>query len=117
MCKSSGTQPENCKTCIAKIQALTVKETTPKAHMKVHTNKGSREKQLVRKPGPNLAEMGLGWPAWADRPSTLRGRFGAPFALVVCLFIASTAVGRHIKQIILPTLFTRKPPPQDEGKS
>jgi hypothetical protein len=116
-CKSSETQPENIEACIARIQALTVKETTSKAHMKVHTNKGSREKQPGRKPGPNWVEMGLGRPAWADRPSPLRGRFGAPFALGVCLFIASAAVGRHIGQIILPTPLTRTPPPQDEGKS
>jgi hypothetical protein len=31
-----------------------------KAHMQVHTNKGSREKKLGSKPGPNRAEMGLG---------------------------------------------------------
>jgi hypothetical protein len=37
-----------------------VKETASKAHMQVHTNKGSREKQPGRKPGPNRAEMGLG---------------------------------------------------------
>jgi hypothetical protein len=79
MCKSSGTQPENSEACIARIQALTVKETTSKAHMQVHTNKGSRKKQPRRKPGTNRAEMGLGRPAWADRPSPLRGRFGAPF--------------------------------------
>jgi hypothetical protein len=59
MCKSSGTQPENSEACILKIQALTVKETTSKAHMHVHTNKGSREKQPGRKPGPNQAEVGL----------------------------------------------------------
>jgi hypothetical protein len=116
-CKFSGTQLENSEACIVRIQALTVKETTSKAHMQVHTNKGSREKQPGRKSGPNRAEMGLGRPAWADRPSPLRGRFGAPFALVVCLFIASAAVGRHIEQIILPTLFIRKPLPQDEGES
>jgi hypothetical protein len=87
------------------------------AHMQVHTNKGSHEKQPGRKPGPNRAEMGLGRPAWADRPSPLRARFGAPFALGVCLFIASAAVGRHIEQIILPTPLTGKPPPQDEGES
>jgi hypothetical protein len=116
-CKSSGTQPENSEACIARIQALIVKETTSKAHMQVHTNKESREKQLRRKPGPNQAEMGLGRPAWADRPSQLWARFDAPFALGVCLFIASAAVGRHIKQIIIPTPFTRKLPPQDEGES
>jgi hypothetical protein len=116
-CNSSGTQPENSEACIARIQALTVKETTSKVHMQVHTNKGSREKQPGRKPGPNRAEMGLGRPAWADRPNILRGRFGAPFALGVCLFIASAAVGCHIEQIILPTPLTRTPPPQDEGES
>jgi hypothetical protein len=57
MCKSSGTQPENSEACIAMIQALTMKETTSKAHMQVHTNKESREKQ----PGRN----GPGPPAWA----------------------------------------------------
>jgi hypothetical protein len=62
----------------SRIQALTVKEMTSKAHMQVHTNKGSHEKQLGRKPGPNRAELGLGWPAWADRPSPLRARFASP---------------------------------------
>jgi hypothetical protein len=58
-CKSSGTQLENGEAWIARIQALTVKETTSKAHMQVHTNKESREK----KPGPNRAKTGLGLPA------------------------------------------------------
>jgi hypothetical protein len=44
----------------SKIQALTVKEMTSKGHMQVHTNKESREKQPVKKPGPNRAEKGLG---------------------------------------------------------
>jgi hypothetical protein len=73
-CKSSGTQPENSKACTARIQALTVKETTSKAHMQVHTNKESCKKQTGRKPGPNQAEMGLGRPA-----SPLWAWFGAPF--------------------------------------
>jgi hypothetical protein len=102
---------------MARIQALTVKETMSKAHMQVYTNKESREKQSGRKPGLNRAETGLGRPAWADRPSPLRARFGAPFALGVRLFIASSFVRRHIEQIILPTPFTRKLPPQDEGES
>jgi hypothetical protein len=59
-CKSLGTQPENSEACIARIQAITVKETTPNAHMQVHTNKESCKKQPGRKPGPNQAEMGLG---------------------------------------------------------
>jgi hypothetical protein len=50
-CKSSGTQLENNEAWIARIQALTVKETTSKAHMQVHTNKESREKQLRRNRG------------------------------------------------------------------
>jgi hypothetical protein len=78
-CKSLGTQPENGEACIARIQALIVKETTSKAHMQVHTNKGSREKEPGRKPGPNRAEMGLGRPPWADRPSPLRTRFASSF--------------------------------------
>jgi hypothetical protein len=78
-CKSSGTQPENDETWIARIQALTVKEMTSKAHMQVHTNKESCKKQPGRKPGPNRAETGLGRPAWADWPSPLRDRFDAPF--------------------------------------
>jgi hypothetical protein len=97
-CKSSGTQPDNSEACIARIQALTVKETKSKAHVQVHTNKGSREKQPGRKPGPNRAEVGLGRPAWADRPNPLRGRFGVPFALGVKLFIPSAVVDRHIEQ-------------------
>jgi hypothetical protein len=104
MCKSSRTQSENGEACIARIQALTVKETMSKAHMQVHTNKESCEKQLGRKPGSN-------------RPSPLRARFGAPFALGVRLFIASSSVHCHIKKIILPVPFTKKPPPQDEGES
>jgi hypothetical protein len=90
-CKSSGTQPENNEACIARIQALTVKETTSKAHMQVHTNKGSREKQSGRKPGPNWAELGLGRLAWANRPSPLRARFAPPFCprclSIYCLFL------------------------------
>jgi hypothetical protein len=78
-CKSSWTQPENSEACMARIQAPTMKQTTSKAHMQLHTNKGSREKQPGRKPGPNWAEMGLGGPAWANRPSPLQARFTLPF--------------------------------------
>jgi hypothetical protein len=64
MCKSSGTQPENNEAWIVWIQALTVKETTSKAHMQVHTNKESCEKQLNRgrtwaRTGPERAWAGL----------------------------------------------------------
>jgi hypothetical protein len=50
-CKSSGTQQENDEAWIARIQTLTMKETTSKAHMIVHTNKELREKQPGRKRG------------------------------------------------------------------
>jgi hypothetical protein len=116
-CKSSGTQPENSEACIARIQVLTVKKTMSKAHMQVHTNKKSCEKQQGRHTDPNRPRKGLGRPAQSDRPRGLLARFGAPFALGVRLFIASATVGLHIEQIILPTPFTRKPPPQDEGES
>jgi hypothetical protein len=55
-CKSSATQQENNEAWIARIQALTVKETTSKAHMQVNTNKESREKQ----PGGNRDRNGPG---------------------------------------------------------
>jgi hypothetical protein len=116
-CKSSGTQPENSEACIARIQALTVKETTSKDHMQVHTNKESCMKQPGRNTGSNRPRKGLGQSAQSDQPRGLLARFATPFALGVCLFIASAAVDRHIEQIILPTPFTRKPPPQDEGES
>jgi hypothetical protein len=112
-CKSSGTQPENSEACIARIQALTVKETTSKAHMQVHTNEESYARSNR---GGNRGQTRPKW-AWADRPSPLRARFGAPFALGVRLFIASSFVRRHIEQIILPTPFTRKSLRQDEGES
>jgi hypothetical protein len=100
-CKSSGTQPENSEACIAKIQALTMKETTSKAHMQVHTNKGSHEKQPRRKPGPK-------W-AWAGRPGPIGPAHSGPnsrppFALGSCLFIASASAGRHIH----PSIGTRR---------
>jgi hypothetical protein len=116
-CKSSGTQPENSEACIARIQALTVKEMTSKAHMQVHTNKESCKKQPGRKTRLNRPKKGLGRLAQSDQPRGFLAWFATPFALGVRLFIASAAVGRHIEQIILPMPFTRKPPPQDEGES
>jgi hypothetical protein len=59
-CKSSGTQPENGEAWIARIQALAAKETMSNAHMQVHTNKESCEKQQGRQPRPKRA--------WAGRP-------------------------------------------------
>jgi hypothetical protein len=79
----------------SKIQALTAKETTSKAHMQVHTNKESREKQAWRKSVPNWAETGLGQPAWADRPSPFQTRFGAPFDLAASRAIYAPLVESH----------------------
>jgi hypothetical protein len=113
-CKSSGTEPEKEEAWIARIQSLTVKETTSKAHMHVHTNKGSREKQPQpgRKPMPK-------W-AYASRPGPTGPAHSGPgsrplFALGACRFIASASAGRHIHPFIRepPTRRTstgRKPP-------
>jgi hypothetical protein len=66
-CKSSGIQPEKNEAWIVGIEALTVKETTSKPHMQVHTNKESHEKQ----PGRNWAELGRNGPgpAGSSRPA------------------------------------------------
>jgi hypothetical protein len=95
MCKSSGTQPENNEAWIARIQALTVKETTSKAHMQVRTNKESREKQPGRKSGPNRAKTDLGRPIWADRPSPFRAWFDTPFDLAASRAIYSPLAESH----------------------
>jgi hypothetical protein len=71
----------------SKIQALTVKETASKAHMQVHTNKESREKQPGKKPGLNRA--------WADRPSPFWAWFGAPFDLAALRTIHSPVTKIH----------------------
>jgi hypothetical protein len=86
MCKSSGTQPENSEACIARIQALTVKEMTSKAHMQVHTNKESCKKQPGRKPGPNQAEMGLGRLA-QPTPGPVRCPLCPRCSSIYCLFL------------------------------
>jgi hypothetical protein len=79
----------------SKIHALTTKETTSKAHMQVHTNKELREKQPGKEPGPNRAETSLGRPAWADRPSPFRARFGAPFDLAASRAIYGPLTKSH----------------------
>jgi hypothetical protein len=94
-CKFSGTQLENSKAWIARIQALTTKETTSKAHMQVHTNKESRGKQPGRKPGPNRAETGLGRSVWADQPSSYRAQFDTAFDLAAIQTIYSTLAKSH----------------------
>jgi hypothetical protein len=76
-----------------KIQALTVKEMTLKAHMQVHTNKESREKQS----GPNRAETGLSQPAWTDQPSPFRAQFDTPFDLAASQAIYSPLAESHKK--------------------
>jgi hypothetical protein len=85
----------NDEAWIARIQALTAKETTSKAHMKVHTNKESREKQAWRKPGPNRAETGPGRSAQVGRPSPFRAGFGAPFVLAALWTIYSAPTKSH----------------------
>jgi hypothetical protein len=94
----------------SKIQALTVKETTSKAHMQVHTNKESREKQPGRKPRPNRAETSLGRPAWADPPSPFWAQFDAPFDLAAIRTIFSPVAKSHKKDIHHP------PPRSREGR-
>jgi hypothetical protein len=69
------------------------------------------------KDGPKPAQKGPVPAGLFGSAKGLLARFATPFALGVCLFIASTAASRHIEQIILPTPFTRKPPSQDEGES
>jgi hypothetical protein len=77
----------------SKIQALTVKEVMSKAHMQVHTNKETREKQPGKKSRPNRAWAGR--PAWADRPSPFRARFGATLDLAVSRAIYSPLAESH----------------------
>jgi hypothetical protein len=85
-CKSLGTQPKNREACIARIQALTVKETTSKTHIQVHTNKESCEMQPGRKPGPNQAEMRLGRPA-QPTPGLVRRPLCPRCSSIYCLFL------------------------------
>jgi hypothetical protein len=77
-----------------KIQALTVKETTSKAHMQVHTSRKSREKQLGRKPGPNRAETDLDRPAG---PAHSGPGSTPPFDLVASRAIYSPLAESHAK--------------------
>jgi hypothetical protein len=71
----------------SKIQSLTVKETTSKAHMQVRTNKESCEKQAWKK-------SGLKW-VWADRPSPFRAWFDASFDLAASRAIYSPLIESH----------------------
>jgi hypothetical protein len=116
-CKSSGTQLENSEACMARIQALTVKETASKAHMQVHTNKESCMKQPGRKMGPNRPRKGLGRPTCSDRPRGLLAQFDVPFC-PRCLSIYCLRRRRPPHRTNHYTdAITRKPPPQDEGES
>jgi hypothetical protein len=67
--------------------------------------------------GPNQPRKGLGRPARSDRRRGFLARFGLPFDLAPSRSIYSSLVRRPPHPIILPTPFTRKPPPQDEGES
>jgi hypothetical protein len=72
---------------MAKNQALTAKEMTSKAHMQVHTNRESREKQPGQRLGPKRAQVG--------RPSPFRARFGTPFDLAAIWTIYSPLTKSH----------------------
>jgi hypothetical protein len=80
---------------MVRIQALTAKETTSKAHMQVHTNKESHKKQPGRKPGLNWAETGPGRLTQASQPSPFWARFGAPFDLATIQTIYSPLAMSH----------------------
>jgi hypothetical protein len=75
---------------MASIQALTAKETTSNAHMQVHTNRESREKQ----PGGSRGRTGPKR-AQTDRPSPFWARFGAPFDLASIQTIYSPLAKNH----------------------
>jgi hypothetical protein len=78
-----------------KIQALTVKETTSKAHMQVHTNKKSREKQSDRT-GPKRAWAGRLGPAVLGRPTQpIPGLVRHPFDLAASRAIYSPLAESH----------------------
>jgi hypothetical protein len=61
-----------------------------KAHMQVHTNRESREKQPGQIPGPNWAETGPGRP-----PSPFQAQFGTPFDLATIQTIYNTLTNSH----------------------
>jgi hypothetical protein len=75
---------------MASIQALTAKETTSKAHMQVHTNEESREKQPGRKPRPNWAKTSPGRSA-----QPIPGPVRRPFDLATIQTIYSPLVKSH----------------------
>jgi hypothetical protein len=105
-CKSSGTQLESDEAWIARIQALTVKETTSKAYMQVHTNKESREKQPGRKPEPNWAETGLGRPA-QPTPGPVRCSLCPRCLSIYCLFLRPPPHHYSTDTILQKTATTR----------
>jgi hypothetical protein len=90
MCKSSGTQPENDEALMARIQALTTKETMSKARMQVHTKRESREKKPGQRPRPNWAKTGLGRPA-----QPISGPVRHPFDLAAIRTICSPLAKSH----------------------
>jgi hypothetical protein len=67
--------------------------------------------------GPNQPRKGLGRPACSDRPRGFLARFGLPFNLVAPRSFNSSLLRQPPHSIILPTSFSRKPLPQDEGES
>jgi hypothetical protein len=86
---------------MARIQALTAKEMTSKAHMQVQTNRESREKQPGQRSGPNWVETG------PDRPAgKAHSGFGSVPPLIQLpfgLFIAPSPRATHELIRHLPT--------------
>jgi hypothetical protein len=70
-----------------------------------------------RKTHPNRSKNRLGQPAWSDRLRPFLPQFAVPFDLAPPRSINRSLLWRSPHPIILPTPFTRKPPPQDEGES
>jgi hypothetical protein len=90
-------------------------------NLKMTQIKGAKSKSwrwaARRKTGPNRPRKGLGRPARLDRPRDFLWQFGPPFDLVAPRSFNSSLLRQPPNPIILPTPFTRKPPPQDEGES
>jgi hypothetical protein len=89
-------------------------------NLKMTQMKGAKCKMwrwaVGRKTGPNRAENRLGWPAWSDRPRPFLPWFTVLVDLAPPRSINSSLLRRPPHPTILPTPFTRKPPPQYEGE-
>jgi hypothetical protein len=89
--------------------------------LKMTQIKGAKSKMprwaAGRKTGPNQPRKGMGRPARSDRPTGFLWQFSPPFDLAPSRSFNSSLLRRPPHPIILPTPFTRNPPPQDEGES